>query len=295
MCCWAAPTSAAACGICSRAAAQRERQRALIAEAIGPIWEANHVWLILVVVLLFTCFPARLRALGDRAARAAHADARRHRAARLGVHLPHLRQHARRGAAPVGAHLLGRQRRHARRARRCACGGRAPVGRVPHRPHRVDSAARARSPSASSCRGWPRPSRGRWACSHWRSFAFLAATYLTVEARDAALREVFRRRALQTQGALLLLRPRATIVLARARCPAGIRRADAGQRGARHARRHRSRRQSRPSCALRRRRYQLARLAAVAQASFILWGWAWSQFPWLLPPDQTITGWPPRA
>src|ERR1017187_5796953 len=34
-----------------------ERQRKAIAEAIGPIWEANHVWLILVVVLLFTGFP----------------------------------------------------------------------------------------------------------------------------------------------------------------------------------------------------------------------------------------------
>src|SRR5262245_51782065 len=33
------------------------RQRALIAEAIAPIWEANHVWLILVVVVLFTGFP----------------------------------------------------------------------------------------------------------------------------------------------------------------------------------------------------------------------------------------------
>src|SRR5687767_10332630 len=37
---------------------RRREQRALIADAIGPIWEANHVWLILVVVLLFTCFPA---------------------------------------------------------------------------------------------------------------------------------------------------------------------------------------------------------------------------------------------
>src|ERR1039457_1945548 len=34
------------------------RQRKAIAKAIGPIWEANHVWLILVVVLLFTGFPA---------------------------------------------------------------------------------------------------------------------------------------------------------------------------------------------------------------------------------------------
>jgi cytochrome d ubiquinol oxidase subunit II len=37
---------------------RRRRQRALIADAISPIWEANHVWLILVVVLLFTCFPS---------------------------------------------------------------------------------------------------------------------------------------------------------------------------------------------------------------------------------------------
>lgn len=33
------------------------RQRDLIAEAIAPVWEANHVWLIVVIVLLFTCFP----------------------------------------------------------------------------------------------------------------------------------------------------------------------------------------------------------------------------------------------
>jgi cytochrome bd-type quinol oxidase subunit 2 len=33
------------------------RQRQAISEAIGPIWEANHVWLILVVVLLFSGFP----------------------------------------------------------------------------------------------------------------------------------------------------------------------------------------------------------------------------------------------
>jgi cytochrome d ubiquinol oxidase subunit II len=37
------------------------------------------------------------------------------------------------------------------------------------------------------------------------------------------------------------------------------------------------------------RRYQLTRAAAAAQASCLLWGWAWTQFPWLLPPDQSIT------
>lgn len=34
-----------------------ERQRELISHAIGPIWEANHVWLILAIVVLFTGFP----------------------------------------------------------------------------------------------------------------------------------------------------------------------------------------------------------------------------------------------
>jgi cytochrome d ubiquinol oxidase subunit II len=34
-----------------------QEQRSAISEAIGPVWEANHVWLIYVLVLLFTCFP----------------------------------------------------------------------------------------------------------------------------------------------------------------------------------------------------------------------------------------------
>lgn len=34
-----------------------ERARHSTADAIGPVWEANHVWLILVVVILFMAFP----------------------------------------------------------------------------------------------------------------------------------------------------------------------------------------------------------------------------------------------
>src|SRR5438132_1506907 len=37
---------------------QKERQRDLIAHAIGPVWEANHLWLIIANVLPFTGFPA---------------------------------------------------------------------------------------------------------------------------------------------------------------------------------------------------------------------------------------------
>src|SRR2546422_7016176 len=36
---------------------RKTAQRELVTHAIGPVWEANHVWLILAVVLLFTCFP----------------------------------------------------------------------------------------------------------------------------------------------------------------------------------------------------------------------------------------------
>lgn len=36
---------------------RREQQRRLIERAIAPIWEVNHIWMILVVVLMFVCFP----------------------------------------------------------------------------------------------------------------------------------------------------------------------------------------------------------------------------------------------
>src|ERR1700681_3228635 len=40
-----------------------QEQRRLIADAITPVWEANHVWLILVVVLLFAGFPPAFAAV----------------------------------------------------------------------------------------------------------------------------------------------------------------------------------------------------------------------------------------
>jgi cytochrome bd ubiquinol oxidase subunit II len=41
-------------------------QRALIDRAIGPIWEANHVWLIIVVTILFTAFPRAFSLISTR-------------------------------------------------------------------------------------------------------------------------------------------------------------------------------------------------------------------------------------
>src|SRR5262245_15476890 len=42
---------------------RRAEQRAAIAHAMGPVWEANHVWLIFVIVILFTAFPPAYAAL----------------------------------------------------------------------------------------------------------------------------------------------------------------------------------------------------------------------------------------
>lgn len=36
---------------------RRDAQREAISKAMGPVWEANHVWLIFVIVILFTGFP----------------------------------------------------------------------------------------------------------------------------------------------------------------------------------------------------------------------------------------------
>ena len=42
---------------------QRQRQRDLIAHTMGPVWEANHVWLVFVVIGLFSGFPVAFGAL----------------------------------------------------------------------------------------------------------------------------------------------------------------------------------------------------------------------------------------
>ncbi len=42
---------------------RKKEQRLAIQRAMGPVWEANHVWLIFVLVVLFTCFPRGYAAL----------------------------------------------------------------------------------------------------------------------------------------------------------------------------------------------------------------------------------------
>ena len=42
-----------------------QRQRALIEHSIGPVWEANHVWLIFILVVMWTSFPALFGAVSS--------------------------------------------------------------------------------------------------------------------------------------------------------------------------------------------------------------------------------------
>jgi len=42
---------------------QRKSHRSLVEKAIGPVWEANHVWLIVGLVILFNGFPAAFQEL----------------------------------------------------------------------------------------------------------------------------------------------------------------------------------------------------------------------------------------
>lgn len=262
---------------------RREEQRAAIAEAIGPIWEANHVWLILVVVLLFTCFPKAFA----------------HLATELHV--------------PISAMLVGIVLRGSAFTFRTYDSTR---DEVQHRWGRIFSVASIITPvllgvclgavaggrvpiraAGSPVVGEPFAARfiAPWAASpfSWAVgflalalFAFLAATYLTVEAPDRELREVFRRRALQTQGALLAVST-VTIVLAAREAPLVF---DGLTKGSIALAMHAVTAMAAIGSvlALRARAYRVARLAAVAQATFILWGWAWSQFPLLLPPDRSI-------
>jgi cytochrome d ubiquinol oxidase subunit II len=42
---------------------RKDQQRKALSRAIAPIWEANHVWLIFVIVLLFSAFPKAFSAI----------------------------------------------------------------------------------------------------------------------------------------------------------------------------------------------------------------------------------------
>jgi cytochrome d ubiquinol oxidase subunit II len=250
-----------------RKAAQRE----LVSHAIGPVWEANHVWLILVVVVLFTAFPAAFAAvsielfvplvlllLGIVLRGAAFTfrtyDREDDRVqARWGLvfSMSSVLAPLALGVV-VGALASGRLR--------VAAQGSAPLAWVAPFPLAVGLFAAA-------------------------LFAFLAATYLAVEA-EGPLRDDFRRRAIGAGVA----------VFACAALAAGLSWGEAPLIFAGLTRRpwsvplHLGTAIAAVTAfaALLRGRVRAARAAAAAQAALIVLGWGASQHPFLVVPDVTL-------
>jgi cytochrome d ubiquinol oxidase subunit II len=258
-------------------------QRALIADAIGPVWEANHVWLILVVVVLFTAFPPAFATIAT------------------ALHIP------------ITLMLIGIVLRGTAFTFRSYDVQRDDVQR---RWSLVFSVASIITPIllgtilGAIASGTIRVENGSVASGFFRSwlapfplavglfalalFAFLAASYLTVEAEQREsgtasrkLEEDFRTRALIAGVAVGLL---ALIVFILAGTGAPTVRAGISRTWwalalhivtAIFA--------TSAFVALWTRRYKLARICAAAQVTLILLGWALAQYPHLVEPDVTIT------
>ncbi len=255
---------------------RRHRQRELIAHALSPVWEANHVWLILVVVLLFTCFPVAFSRL------------------MIALHIP------------LTLILLGIVLRGSAFTFRSYGGDDEPAQRRWGRVFSMASvvtplllgvsvgaiaAGRVRLPaggtfSADYVAPWLSPFTASVGFFTLAVFAFLAAVYLTVEAADPELQEDFRRRAV-IAGLGVLVTALATLLLAWREAPLVW---NALVQGPRAVPLHLLTGVSATLAfwALWRRRFRLARVAAAAQVSFILWGWALAQYPHLIPPTLTI-------
>ena len=87
-----------------RGARRRGRARS-IDHSIGPVWEANHVWLIFCLVVAVDRVLAGVRVDHAHAVRPADARRARHRAARLELRVPQSRSCARSEQRVFGAHL----------------------------------------------------------------------------------------------------------------------------------------------------------------------------------------------
>jgi len=259
---------------------RRDRQRDAIAHAMGPVWEANHVWLIFVVVLLFTCFPAGYAALSRALFTPFHLVL-------LGIIL--------RGAAFVfraySPQSIRRPGAPGRQARRWGavfgvasvitpvllgmCLGAVSAGGV-----RVHDGVVALDGAAP----WLRPlslAMGGFALA---VCAYLAAVYLANETQGE-LRADFRRRALWAGTAVVAMSV-LVLPLLRARAPhlwsglLGARAWPVVAAGVAAA--------LLSGWALWRNRPRLARAATVAQTACLLAGWGIAQHPYLIYPDVTV-------
>jgi cytochrome d ubiquinol oxidase subunit II len=255
-----------------------EAQRRTIAHAIGPIWETNHVWMIVVVVILFTGFPRAFAAVS------------------ITLHIPitlALIGIVLRGSAFVFRSFDTPEGRFRRRWSLTFAGASVMtppflgmvVGAVASGRIRTDPATGRVVPEFFHA--WLAPFPIAVGLFTLALFAFLAAVYLTVEARERELQEDFRIRAL---GAAVLVGVLALVCFLLSDQGAPLIRQGLGRE-----------RWSLPFHALTglaalgamlslwRRDYLWARRLAMAQAALILWGWALAQAPFLVVPDLTVT------
>lgn len=253
-----------------RAQAQRE----VIAHAISPIWEANHVWLIIVVVLLFTGFPSAFAAIMT----ALHVPLS---LMLIGIVL--------RGSA-FTFRTYDNTERGKRRWNRAfsipsvltpvllgAVMGAIATGRLQSRPERVDQLSFS----------WLSPFPMVVGLFTLAIFSYLAAVYLTLETDEPGVADDFRRRALLAAIAVGVL-AYAVYVLARRAAPLVFQGLDASRWGL-PVRVATGFFATLALAGLWTRRYQVARAAAMAQVALILWGCALAQHPYLVPPDLTVS------
>jgi len=252
-----------------------KQQRKLISEAIGPVWEANHVWLILVIVILFTAFPPAVAAIST----ALHIPLT---LLLIGIIL--------RGTAfTFRTYDVQRDNVQRRWSRVFSIASiftpvllGITVGAISSGAIRVRDGAVTTGFFAS----WLAPFPFAVGFFALALFAFLAAVYLTLETKERELQEDFRRRALVSGAAVGLL---ALIVFLLAETNAPTIRAGISNTSWALAL-HVSTAIAAIGAfyALWTRKYKLARICAAAQATLILLGWAAAQFPYLIEPDITI-------
>jgi cytochrome d ubiquinol oxidase subunit II len=252
-----------------------ERQRHAIVEAIAPIWEANHVWLILVIVLLFSGFP------------------RAFSVTMIALHIPitaMLIGIVLRGSAFVFRKYDSTEDAVQRRWSTIfgitsfftpffqgLTMGALTTGNIHFVADRVTTGFFA---------GWLTPFALTCGLFALALFAFLAATYMTVDTQDQPdLQNDFRLRATWAQAALI---PLAIIVFVTSKSGAPLMYQGLTNWWAPLLLGWTALSAITAALALRSRRFYLARIAAVAQVTFILLGWGLAQFPHLVTPDVTI-------
>jgi cytochrome d ubiquinol oxidase subunit II len=244
---------------------------------MSPVWEANHVWLILAVVLLFTCFPRAFARLA------------------IALHIPLtlvLIGIVLRGSAFMFRNYGGEPstKRHWDRVFATASlvtpvllG--VAIGAVASGAVGEWQAGRHVGFYEGYVAPWLTPFAFAVGLFALACFAFLAAVYLTLEPGDRDVQEDFRRRAIGAGVAVfltavlgLVLSPQAPLVaegLLAAPWAAALHALTGVAALA-------------AFWGLWMRRYRVARVAAAAQVALILWGWGFAQYPYLLPPDLTI-------